>query len=188
MSRPVPIEREVLCYLKGLGFGHIHVAYERIAEHPAAGTGLKPNLGIGSLVLRVHRIALIRLAIRYKRVVGDPLLPSNTGALRNISGCSTLSKVALMNKMLDQYRGQIDKGVPSREFNERALRLRQVCQMTGLGRSMIYQLEAESRFPQRIKLSERAVAWLESEVQAWLDTRIEESRTENPVPKRRSLA
>ena len=94
-----------------------------------------------------------------------------------------------MNKVLDEHRpGSSNRPLRSREFNERALRLPQVCQMTGLGRSMIYQLQAERCFPQRIKLGERAVAWLESEVQTWLDTRIERSRTENPTPKRRTLA
>ncbi|MGC1387871.1 MAG: AlpA family transcriptional regulator [Steroidobacteraceae bacterium] len=63
-----------------------------------------------------------------------------------------------------------------RDPNERALRLRQVCQFTGLGRSMIYQMQAEGRFPRRIKLGERAVGWLESEVRDWLATRIETSR------------
>jgi prophage regulatory protein len=63
-----------------------------------------------------------------------------------------------------------------RDPNVRALRLRQVCHLTGLGRSMIYQMQAEGRFPQRIKLGERAVGWLESEVRAWLATRIETSR------------
>lgn len=93
-----------------------------------------------------------------------------------------------MNKRLDLHLGPVDKAVRSREFNERALRLPQVCQMTGLGRSMIYQLQAERRFPQRIMLSERAVGWLESEVQAWLGTRIEESRNESPTRKRSTLA
>ena len=63
-----------------------------------------------------------------------------------------------------------------RDPNERALRLRQVSQLTGLGRSMIYQMQAEGRFPQRIKLGERAVGWLESEVRDWLATRIALSR------------
>jgi len=57
-----------------------------------------------------------------------------------------------------------------------ALRLRQVSQLTGLGRSMIYQMQAEGRFPRRIKLGERAVGWLESEVRDWLASRIEISR------------
>jgi predicted DNA-binding transcriptional regulator AlpA len=41
---------------------------------------------------------------------------------------------------------------------------------------MIYQLEAERRFPCRIKLGLRAVGWIEGEVQAWLAIRIERSR------------
>jgi prophage regulatory protein len=41
---------------------------------------------------------------------------------------------------------------------------------------MIYRLQAEKRFPQRIKLSERAVGWLEREVQEWLAQRVASSR------------
>ncbi len=50
------------------------------------------------------------------------------------------------------------------------LRLPQVLQVTGLCRSMIYQLEAANRFPQRIRIGSRAVGWLHSEVQDWLDS------------------
>ncbi|MGO9933486.1 MAG: helix-turn-helix transcriptional regulator [Steroidobacteraceae bacterium] len=64
-----------------------------------------------------------------------------------------------------------------RDPNDRALRLRQVSELTGLGRSMIYQMQAEGRFPQRIKLGERAVGWLESEVRDWLASRIAVSRS-----------
>jgi prophage regulatory protein len=62
--------------------------------------------------------------------------------------------------------------------NERlqVLRLPQVCKVTGLCRSMIYQLEAEKRFPCRIKIGLRAVGWIEGEVQEWLAIRIEHSR------------
>jgi prophage regulatory protein len=63
--------------------------------------------------------------------------------------------------------------------NECALRLPQVCKVTGLRRSMIYRMQAEKRFPQRIKLTERAVGWLEREVQEWLAQRIENSRSKN---------
>jgi Prophage CP4-57 regulatory protein (AlpA) len=41
---------------------------------------------------------------------------------------------------------------------------------------MIYQLEAEQRFPGRIKIGRRAVGWIEGEVQEWLAIRIERSR------------
>jgi prophage regulatory protein len=56
------------------------------------------------------------------------------------------------------------------------LRLPQVCKVTGLGRSMIYQLEAERRFSTRVRIGLRAVGWVESEVQHWLASRIEHHR------------
>jgi len=46
--------------------------------------------------------------------------------------------------------------------------------MTGLGRSFIYQLQAEGQFPRRIKIGLRAVGWLEDEVRRWLAERIAE--------------
>ena len=57
------------------------------------------------------------------------------------------------------------------------LRLPQVCNVTGFCRSMIYLMEAERRFPQRVRIGTRAVGWLEGEVQAWLLRQIEASRT-----------
>ena len=57
------------------------------------------------------------------------------------------------------------------------LRLPQVCEVTGLCRSMIYQLEADLKFPQRVKIGVRAVGWLDKEVNAWLIKRIALSRT-----------
>ena len=56
------------------------------------------------------------------------------------------------------------------------IRLPQVCVVTGLRRSMIYQLEAQQGFPKRIKIGIRAVGWIESEVQAWVAQRVEASR------------
>jgi prophage regulatory protein len=58
----------------------------------------------------------------------------------------------------------------------RILRLPDVCRLTGLKRSMIYQLQAENRFPHSVKLGIRAVGWLEHEVQAWITARIDDSR------------
>jgi prophage regulatory protein len=54
----------------------------------------------------------------------------------------------------------------------RLLRLQQVGEITGLRRSMIYQLEADGNFPRRVKLATRAVGWVESEIRAWIAARI----------------
>jgi prophage regulatory protein len=53
----------------------------------------------------------------------------------------------------------------------RLLRLPEVCKATGLGRAMIYRLQAEQRFPKSVKITEHAVGWIESEVQTWLAAR-----------------
>jgi prophage regulatory protein len=65
---------------------------------------------------------------------------------------------------------------PVTEQAVRILRLPDVISVTGLGRSMIYQMEADQRFPKRIRIGTRAVGWLEGEVRAWLQKRIELSR------------
>ena len=43
---------------------------------------------------------------------------------------------------------------------------------TGLSRSSIYLSISEGSFPQNINLSARSVAWLESEIDTWMQERI----------------
>jgi prophage regulatory protein len=66
---------------------------------------------------------------------------------------------------------------PTNDASFKILRLPQVCEVTGLCRSMIYQLEADLKFPKRVKIGVRAVGWLDKEVNAWLIKRIAMSRT-----------
>lgn len=57
------------------------------------------------------------------------------------------------------------------------LRRKQVESRTGLSRSTIYARIAEGSFPRPIDLGGgRAVGWLEAEINAWLQARIESSR------------
>ena len=51
------------------------------------------------------------------------------------------------------------------------LRIRQVMQVTGLSRMTIYRLERDGKFPRRRQLSQNSVAWLESDIAAWADSR-----------------
>ncbi|MGC9982168.1 MAG: AlpA family transcriptional regulator [Polyangia bacterium] len=62
----------------------------------------------------------------------------------------------------------------------RLLRRRQVESLTGLKRSTIYQRLAEGTFPKQIRLGPRSVGWLASEVEAWVQARIAESRPASP--------
>ncbi len=59
---------------------------------------------------------------------------------------------------------------------ETIMRREQVEAATGLRRSTIYELMAQGLFPQSINIGARAVGWLESEVQAWIHNKIEQSR------------
>lgn len=56
------------------------------------------------------------------------------------------------------------------------LKRKQVETVTGLSRSSIYSKMETGTFPTPIKLSERSVGWLESEVQEWLQNRVVETR------------
>ncbi|MDI1360863.1 AlpA family transcriptional regulator [Methylotenera sp.] len=51
-------------------------------------------------------------------------------------------------------------------------RLKSVIGTVGLSRSTIYALMAAGKFPKSISLGERSVGWLESDIQAWIDSRI----------------
>jgi prophage regulatory protein len=53
----------------------------------------------------------------------------------------------------------------------RILRLGQVKQMTGLGKTKIYELQAREDFPRRVPLTGHAVGWIEAEIQTWLQRR-----------------
>jgi predicted DNA-binding transcriptional regulator AlpA len=54
---------------------------------------------------------------------------------------------------------------------DRLLRLPKVIELTGLGRDSIYRLARQSNFPKPVKLSERASAWHENDVRAWMRSR-----------------
>ena len=51
------------------------------------------------------------------------------------------------------------------------LRMPAVIRMTGLGRSTIYRLIAEKKFPGPVRLGDRAVAWRPSDIERWSDER-----------------
>ena len=55
----------------------------------------------------------------------------------------------------------------------RIIRLKEVIDCTGLGRSTIYKYISEGSFPKPVPLGDRAVGWVESEVMSWVMARIE---------------
>ena len=53
----------------------------------------------------------------------------------------------------------------------KVLRLPEVIEITGLGRSTIYAKVARGDFPCSIKLGERAVGWIDSDVYEWISAK-----------------
>lgn len=60
----------------------------------------------------------------------------------------------------------------------RLLKLEEVKSRTGLGRSNIYAKIKNNTFPPSISLSTRSCAWIESEIDAWIASRISATRCE----------
>ena len=56
-------------------------------------------------------------------------------------------------------------------MTEKILRRPEVEKQVGLARSALYAAIAKGLFPKPVKLSERAVGWLESEIQQWIKER-----------------
>ena len=54
----------------------------------------------------------------------------------------------------------------------RILRLAQVLQVTGLGKTTLYDLQSQGAFPMRVKITEHSVGWVEQDVQSWLERRV----------------
>lgn len=59
---------------------------------------------------------------------------------------------------------------------ERVLRWPEVRDRVPISRSHAHALAAKGGFPKPIKIGPRASGWLESEVEAWLEQRISDSR------------
>lgn len=53
------------------------------------------------------------------------------------------------------------------------IRLNQVKECTGLGRSSIYKYMSDGLFPKSVSLGDRAVAWVGTEIEEWVQNKID---------------
>lgn len=56
------------------------------------------------------------------------------------------------------------------------IRLATVKEITGISRSAIYSEMAKHRFPQSVRITEKSVGWLLSDIQAFIESKIAQSR------------
>lgn len=62
-------------------------------------------------------------------------------------------------------------------LKENLIRLPEVMRRTSYGKAWIYRLIETGQFPQSVKIGSRSIAFVESEVDAWVANKIAESRT-----------
>lgn len=109
-------------------------------------------------------------AIREQQI---PLGLEATSPLAAIAAASTPTKKA-------RAAGSVGK-------RERLMRRPDVLRDTGLSRSSLYRKIAANEFPPPIKLSEKSVAWVESEVTAWIARQIAASRCNSLTYSKKGL-
>ncbi|PJR63505.1 helix-turn-helix transcriptional regulator [Raoultella sp. T31] len=56
------------------------------------------------------------------------------------------------------------------------IRLSEVRRRTGYSKAWIYRLMSSGKFPESVKIGSRAIAFVESEIDDWINQRIAESR------------
>lgn len=75
----------------------------------------------------------------------------------------------------------VQRNINSLEAVMQLLRIRQVCDLTGLSRSTVYDLMSKGRFPASVRLTDRLIAWRSEDISIWQESRpftrdIEKSR------------
>ncbi|CNI10907.1 MULTISPECIES: helix-turn-helix transcriptional regulator [Yersinia] len=58
------------------------------------------------------------------------------------------------------------------------IRMNEAMRRTGYGKAWIYRLISEGLFPKPVKIGTRSIAFVESEIDEWINQRIAESRKE----------
>jgi prophage regulatory protein len=63
-------------------------------------------------------------------------------------------------------------------MHKKLIKLNTVISLTCLSRSHVYALAQQNNFPKPVKLSERSSAWVENEINEWVQSRIDARDTE----------
>lgn len=67
----------------------------------------------------------------------------------------------------------IEKNLNNNLDSKRVMRIQEVIELTGTSRSTVYRWVGEGKFVKPIKLSATSIGFLASEVEAWLDSKIQ---------------
>ena len=56
-------------------------------------------------------------------------------------------------------------------LERRVVRIKEVLEITGLSKSVVYDMVSRNEFPRPVRISHRAVAWHQADIEEWLDSR-----------------
>jgi prophage regulatory protein len=86
-------------------------------------------------------------------------------------------------------RSNISANCANISANRRILRIRQVCERTGLARSTIYAAISRGEFPQPVAIlaGGRGVGWPSDAIDAFLERRLADTSTRQPTNYERAL-
>lgn len=73
----------------------------------------------------------------------------------------------------------MEQYIPTPNQTLRFIRVGEAVKKTGLSKSSIYDLMAQDLFPKTVRLGARSVAFIESEIDAWMVERITTRNTPN---------
>ena len=59
---------------------------------------------------------------------------------------------------------------------QKLIKLPKVLEMTTLSKASVYKMLEDGEFPKQVKLGDRGVAWVESDIQSWIDKKIKISK------------
>lgn len=78
---------------------------------------------------------------------------------------------------------------PATQTGIRLMRMSEVLSLTGIkSRSTIYELQAGGDFPQAVRLTGKAIGFVESEIHAWIRSRVEARPAPETAPPTRPRA
>ena len=78
---------------------------------------------------------------------------------------------------MSEHPAPISRVAPSDAAPPRLISLREVEQQTSLSRSTLYDLIRNKKFPAQIRVTERRIAWIQSEITSWIELKRSEMRS-----------
>ena len=94
-------------------------------------------------------------------------LPAGVRQIRATN--SYLALAALKEELCHQGSSFLSHLPPGNRAQPRFLRLAEVLEMTGMGKTFIYDRMQDGTFPKQIQLGSRSVVWNEQEVIKWME-------------------